>query len=72
MLDEKLTVEGLFSIVILAKNADGKHVFITQSDGTDTVKTPMEMFDTAEIDNDLKAVDDTIRKYYELEGENKE
>lgn len=71
MLDEKLTVEGLFSIVILAKNADGKHIFVTQSDGTDTVKTPMEMFDTAEIDNDLKAVDDIIRKYYEL-GENKE
>lgn len=64
MLDEKLTVEGLFSIVLMAKNVDGKHFFLTQSDGSDTVKTPMEMFTDAEIDNDLKVVDTTIREYY--------
>lgn len=64
MLDEKLTVEGLFSIVLMATNDDGKHVFLTQSDGKSTVKTPMEMFDDVEIDNDLKAVDTTIRAYY--------
>lgn len=66
MLDEKLTVEGLFSIVLLAKNIDGNHVFLTQSDGTDTVKTPIGMFAEAQIDNDLKAVDDAIRAYYEM------
>lgn len=66
MLDEKLTVEGLFSIVLMAKNVDGKHFFLTQSDGSDTVKTPMEMFTDAEIDNDLKVVDTTIREYYEI------
>ena len=66
MLDEKLTVEGLFSIVLMAKNDDGKHIFITQSDGKDTVKTPMGMFESTEIDNDLKIVDEAIRKYYEI------
>ena len=66
MLDEKLTVEGLFSIVLMAKNVDGRHFFLTRSDGTDTVKTPMEMFAEAEIDNDLKAVDTAIRSYYGL------
>ena len=66
MLDEKLTVEGLFSIVLMAKNVDGKHFFLTQSDGTDTVKTPIEMFAEARIDNDLKAVDKAIRAYYDL------
>lgn len=66
MLNEKLTVEGLFSIVIMTKNDDGEHVFITQSDGTSTVKTPMEMFSDARIDNDLKAVDKTVREYYGL------
>lgn len=66
MLDEKLTVEGLFSIVLMAKNIDGKHFFLTQSDGSDTVKTPMEMFPEAEIDNDLKLVDKTIREYYRI------
>lgn len=64
MLDEKLTVEGLFSIVLMAVNKDGEHIFLTQSDGTNTVKTPLEMFDKEEIDNDLKLVDSKIREYY--------
>lgn len=68
MLDEKLTVEGLFSIVLMAKNDDGTHVFVTKSDGKDTVKTPMEMFAADKIDNDLKAVDTTIREYYNMKG----
>lgn len=68
MLDEKLTVEGLFSIVLMAKNDDGSHVFITKSDGKDTVKAPMEMFNADKIDNDLKAVDTTIREYYGMKG----
>lgn len=68
MLNEKLTVEGLFSIVLMAKNIDGRHVFLTRSDGRDTVKTPMEMFAEPEIDNDLKAVDSAIREYYNMKG----
>lgn len=72
MLDEKLTVEGLFSIVLMAVNKDGEHLFLTQSDGTNTVKTPLEMFEKEEIDNDLKLVDTTIRKYYEIEVNNNE
>lgn len=63
MLDNQLTVEGLFSIVLLCF-ADGKrHKFITQTDGMTTAKSPMEMFEN-EIDNDLKAVDAAIRTYY--------
>lgn len=65
MLDEKLTVEGLFSIVLLCTTDGTSHKFITQSDGYTTAKSPMEMF-PAEIDNDLKMVDETIRKYYEI------
>ena len=68
MLNEKLTVEGLFSIVLMAKNLDGRYVFRTHSDGRDTVKTPMDMFEQDEIDNDLKAVDTTIREYYGMKG----
>ena len=67
MLDEKLCVEGLFSIVLVAKNAEGRYVFVTQSDGTTPAKTPMGMFKDAEIDNDLKMVDATIRAFYNLE-----
>ena len=68
MLNEKLTVEGLFSIVLMAKNLDGRYVFRTHSDGRDTVKTPMDMFEQDEIDNDLKAVDAAIREYYSMKG----
>ena len=64
MLDQQLTVEGFFSIVLLAKAEERRHFFVTQSDGTNPCKSPMGMFDEIEIDNDLKMVDDTIREYY--------
>ena len=66
MLDQQLTIEGLFSIVLLAKADERRHYFVTQSDGTNPCKSPMGMFDDVEIDNDLKMVDDTIREYYVL------
>ena len=69
MLDEKLTVEGLFSIVLLCRADGTRHYFETQSDGFTTVKSPMDLFDR-EIDNDLKLVDTAIREYYELDKEN--
>lgn len=65
MLDNQLTVEGLFSIVLLCTCDKTGHYFITQSDGTTTAKSPMGMFEY-HIDNDLKAVDDIIRNYYNL------
>ena len=69
MLDEKLTLEGLFSIVLLCRTDGTRHYFETQSDGFTTVKSPMDLFDR-EIDNDLKLVDTAIREYYKLDKEN--
>lgn len=72
MLDNQLTLEGLFSIVLLCKTDGNRHYFETQSDGGTTAKSPVEMFDR-EIDNDLKMVDTIIREYWELNSqENKE
>ena len=68
MLDEKVCVEGMFTIVIRSVLSNGKHVFKTQTDGFDVCKTPIGMFGQSEIDNDLKLVDTTIREYYELGG----
>lgn len=65
MLDNQLTVEGLFSIVLLAQVEGSEHFFITNSDGTNPAKSPMDMFEL-QIDNDLKMVDEKIREYYEL------
>lgn len=63
MLDNQLTVEGMFSIVLLCRTDGSRHWFETQSDGCTTAKSPMEMF-PREIDNDLKLVDATIRDYW--------
>lgn len=68
MLDNQLTVEGLFSIVLMCFTDSKKHVFVTQSDGMTTCKSPMEMF-PLEIDNDLHLVDQTIRDYYNMNKE---
>lgn len=66
MLDEKITIEGLFTIVLKTLVADGQYYFLTQNSGLDTVKSPIGMFDTYAIDNDLKYVDAKIRNYYEI------
>ena len=58
-----LTLEGLFSIVLLCRTDGQRHWFETQSDGYTTAKSPLDMF-PKEIDNDLKAVDTTIREYW--------
>ena len=65
MLDNQLTLEGLFSIVLMCQTDGKKHSFITQSDGFTTAKSPMQMFPDV-IDNDLKFVDQAIREYYQF------
>ncbi len=65
MLDNQLTVEGLFSIVLLCQVEGSEHYFITNSDGSNPAKSPMDMFGM-KIENDLKFVDTTIREYYEI------
>ena len=59
MLDEKLTVEGCFDIVLYCQD----HKFFTQSNNQSTAKSPEGMFEL-EIPNDLKEVDKIIREYY--------
>ena len=66
MLDEKLTIEGCFDIVLYCQD----HKFFTQANGMSTAKSPEGMFEL-EIPNDLKFVDDSIRNYYGLGGETK-
>lgn len=66
LLDEKITLEGMFTIVLKTVVTDGKYQFSTRNSGQDTVKTPMGMFSEPLIENDLAAVDKAIREYYEL------
>ena len=64
MLDEKITVEGLFTIVLRTIVRDSQYMFSTQNSGSDTVKSPMGLFASTEIENDLNAVDIAICEYY--------
>lgn len=70
LLDNQLTVEGCFDVVLMTQIESGQHLFITQSDGFTTCKSPEGMFED-KIPNDLKAVDNAIREYYGL-GKKKE
>ena len=70
LLVEKITVEGLFTIVLKTHVEDGKYTFFTQNSGTDTVKSPIGMFPDLQVDNDLKMVDNVIRDYYGIQIKN--
>ena len=67
LLDNQLTVEGCFDVVLMTQIENGEHYFITQSDGFSTCKSPEDMFEQ-KIPNNLKAVDDAIRAYYGIGG----
>ena len=64
LLDDKVCIEGMFTIVLHSMKLDGKYVFATRTDGLDVTKTPIGMFEQDYIDNDLQLVDNTIREYY--------
>lgn len=66
MLDEKITVEGMFTIVLRTMVRDGEFRFATKNSGNDTVKSPIGMLDGDFIDNDLRAVDEAICTYFEI------
>ena len=65
LLSEKVCIEGMSTVVLRCVVRDGKHLFLTQSDGNDISKSPEGMFEL-EIENDLKFVDDSIRSYWGL------
>ncbi len=67
MLDEKVTVEGLFSIVLQSVKDSEGYAFLTNTDGLSVTKSPEGMFDRR-IPNDLKLVFNKIREYYNLGG----
>lgn len=66
LLDEKVCIEGLFTIVLRAECKEGKYIFHTKTDGSDVTKTPLGLFETDEVENDLRIVDQAIRNYYDM------
>lgn len=66
LIDQCINVEGTCTIVLKTHVADGQYSFLTQNSGHDTVKSPIGMFPSFAIDNDLNYVDEKIRNYYEI------
>lgn len=67
LVDEKITLEGLFTTVLYArvkKTKDGvAYIFETRNNGENTCKSPKGMFETVEIPNDLSIVKNAIKEY---------
>ena len=72
LLDEKVTIEGMFTIVLRSVKDSQGYAFITQSDDMAVSKSPLGMFDSERIDNDLAVVEKTIREFYEIPVQEKE
>ncbi|MFA5298614.1 MAG: AAA family ATPase [Lutibacter sp.] len=64
MLDEKVDIAGMFTIVLLAVREGNNNFFITQNDGTSQAKSPMDMFKGTKIPNDLYSVCQIIEEFY--------
>lgn len=67
LLDDKVNVQGMFTVCIRSLVENGNYIFRLKNNGQDCVKTPIGMFDKEEMENDLKEVDRIIREYYELD-----
>ena len=63
---DNYSVEGMCTIVLKTLVEDGHYYFTTQTNGYDTVKSPLGLFDSLKIDNDRKMVNQKIREYYEF------
>ena len=64
LLDEKICIEGLFTIVLKTLKRENRYYFSTQSNGMDVCKSPMGMFKSDLIENDLNMIDQVICDYY--------
>ena len=66
LLDEKVCVEGMFTIVLRCIIGNGEHLFVTQAENKAVSKSPKGMFEEVRIPNDLRYVDEHIRDYYDI------
>lgn len=64
LLDDKITIEGLFTIVLNTRVEDGNYYFETQNNGFNTSKSPKGMFDSFRIPNDLQYVITKVNEYF--------
>lgn len=66
LLDEKIVMEGLVTIVLRTVVINDQYLFRTRNNGNDTVKSPLGLFDAETVSNDLAEVDKAITEFYGL------
>lgn len=66
LIDNLLTPEGLFTIVLGMTKNDSGSFFVTNGNSMTPYKSPMDMWQDKQIPNDLKAVDDRIVEFYDI------
>ncbi len=64
MVDEKITLEGMFTVVFHSLVYNNEYKFLTQHDGAHIAKSPLGMFDDLLIDNDLAAIKQKMIEYF--------
>jgi hypothetical protein len=59
---DKICIESKFTTVLIAKCVDGEYIFETHAKNS-TAKSPMGLFETDTIPNDMVAVIEALEKY---------
>ena len=59
---EKIVLESKFTTVLLCEQRNGEYVYVTRGENT-TAKTPLGMFDSDQIPNDIKLVLKALKEY---------
>lgn len=70
LLDEKIVMEGLVTIVLRTTVINDQYLFRTKNNGNDTVKSPIDLFQSETVPNDLAAVDKAITEFYGITENN--
>ncbi len=65
MLKDKITIEGMFTVVLHSVVQDSQYKFLTQYDGIHIAKSPIGLFEEKYIDNDLNLVVNKINDYFQ-------
>ena len=63
MLDDKVAIEGMFTVVMQSIIFDSQYLFVTQNNGSNTCKSPKGMFELESIPNDLNDIISKYNKY---------
>lgn len=63
MIDQYICIEGKFTTVLHAGVVDGNYFFSTNYDGQNMAKSPLGLFDSLLIDNDLQFVKEKMHEY---------